>query len=110
MTKTSVGNGTDDLLCLWLEPWATDYWMRPDEVFTVATEANDEENPFNVFIHDQGVTVWVNTGFDAEVTDQNGTVLDGGHQRPEDFDATSRWITTWTNGRTASLPSEPPLP
>lgn len=107
MAKTSVGNDTDDLLCLWLEPWGRDYWMRPDEVFAVGTETDPEEAPFNTVVHDHGVTVWVNAGFDAEVVDQGGTVLECGHQRPEDFDADSRWVTKWTKGRTAARPSGP---
>lgn len=34
MPKSSVDNATTNMLCLWLEPWDTDHWMRPGEQFT----------------------------------------------------------------------------
>ncbi|MEU9918069.1 hypothetical protein [Streptomyces sp. NPDC051001] len=57
MSRTSVSNETDGLLCLWAEPWGTDHWMRPGEVFTVVTEEEPEESPFSVAVHGQGITV-----------------------------------------------------
>jgi len=54
---TDVSNETDSLLCLWVEPWGTDHWMRPGEVFTVATRADPENAPFNVVVHGQGISV-----------------------------------------------------
>lgn len=84
MSKTSVSNETGNLLCLWVEPWGTDHWMRPGEAFTVVTETGPEESPFNVVVHDQGITVWVNSGSDAEVFDKNGDPALCGHQRPAD--------------------------
>ncbi|SCF71303.1 hypothetical protein GA0115280_108014 [Streptomyces sp. Cmuel-A718b] len=77
--------------------------MRPGEVFTVVTEADAEEAPFNVVVHDQGISVWVNAGFSAEVIDQEGRTAACGHQRPDGFDADSRWITAWGKGRTTEL-------
>jgi hypothetical protein len=38
--------------------------MRPGEVFTVATRADPENAPFNVVVHGQGISVWVNAGLD----------------------------------------------
>ncbi|MEW5655394.1 hypothetical protein ABGT92_08665 [Streptomyces cinereoruber] len=54
MSKTSVSNATSSMLCLWVEPWGTDHWMRPGEEFTVVTETEAEESPFNVVVHGQG--------------------------------------------------------
>ncbi|MER7831727.1 hypothetical protein [Streptomyces sp. NPDC095602] len=82
MAKTSVSNETDGMLCLWVEPWGTDHWMRPGEEFTVATRTAPEDSPFHVVVHRQGVTVWVNSAHDAEVFDKNGTPAPCGHQRP----------------------------
>ncbi|MFE7777719.1 hypothetical protein ACFU5O_28235 [Streptomyces sp. NPDC057445] len=48
------------------------------------TETEPEESPFNVVVHDQGITVWVNSGSDAEVCDENGDPAPCGHQRPAD--------------------------
>ncbi|MFG2174403.1 hypothetical protein ACGFMO_24080 [Streptomyces niveus] len=85
MPKTSVSNETESLLCLWVEPWGTDHWMQPGEVFTVVTESEAEESPFNVVVHAQGITVWVNSANDAEVVDKNGGLVPCGHQRPADL-------------------------
>jgi hypothetical protein len=74
---------TDSLLCLWVEPWAPDHWMRPGEVFTVATRADPENAPFNVVVHGQGISVWVNAGLDAEVFDAQGGLVPCAHQRPD---------------------------
>ncbi|MFJ5924749.1 hypothetical protein ACIQF6_19325 [Kitasatospora sp. NPDC092948] len=82
MPKTSVDNDTENLLCLWLEPWGTDHWMRPGEQFTVVTEGEPEESPFDVVVHDQGISVWVNTADAAEVFDRDGNEVLCGHQRP----------------------------
>ena len=81
MPRTSVDNATENILCLWLEPWGTDHWMRPGERFTVVADAPDEE-PFSVVIHDQGISVWVNVANAAEVLDENGNDAPCGHQRP----------------------------
>lgn len=82
MSRTSVSNETSSMLCLWVEPWGTDHWMRLGEEFTVVTETEPEQSPFNVVVHGQGITVWVNSGGDAEVFDRNGDPVRCGHQRP----------------------------
>jgi hypothetical protein len=51
--------------------------MRPGEVFTVATWADPENAPFNVVVHGQGISVWVNAGLDAEVFDAQGGLTSG---------------------------------
>ena len=85
MARTSgVSNEPDSLLCRWVEPWGADHWMRPGEAFTVATQAEPEDAPFNVVVHGQGASAWVNAGFEAEVFDADGTLVPRGHQRPDD--------------------------
>lgn len=37
MSKVRINNGNKGMLGLWLEPWGEDYWIRPDEAFTVVT-------------------------------------------------------------------------
>ena len=49
--------------------------MRPGEVFTVATRADPENAPFNVVVHGQGISVWVNVGLNAEVFDAQGGLV-----------------------------------
>jgi len=57
--------------------------MRPGEVFTVVTQVDPENAPFNVVVHGQGISVWVNAGLDAEVFDAQGRLVPSGHQRPD---------------------------
>ncbi|MFE0458763.1 hypothetical protein ACFW1A_05820 [Kitasatospora sp. NPDC058965] len=105
MPKTSVNNDTENMLCLWLEPWGTDHWMRPGEQFTVVTEGEPEESPFNVIVHDQGISVWANTANAAEVFDKNGNEAPCGHQRPieaiREFLAGAEKLLQHVEGRSA---------
>jgi hypothetical protein len=57
--------------------------MRPGEVFTIVTEADPAEAPFDVVVHGQGISVSVNAGFHAEVFDAEGAPVACGHQRPD---------------------------
>jgi hypothetical protein len=49
----------------------------------VATRADPENAPFNVVVHGQGISVWVNAGLDAEVFDAQGGLVPCAHQRPD---------------------------
>ncbi|MGW0602271.1 hypothetical protein ACWD11_34940 [Streptomyces sp. NPDC002776] len=86
MPKIRLNNDTEKILTVWIEPLGEDYWMNPKERFTIATQTavseDSDEAPFDVVFHDQGVSVWVNIGFEAVVRDQSGTEVDCGHQRP----------------------------
>ncbi|WP_330300345.1 hypothetical protein [Streptomyces sp. NBC_00503] len=86
MPKTRLSNDTTKTLGIWVEPWGGDYWMKPEEAFTVVTDtpkgADRDEAPFEVVFHDQGANVWVNTGYEATVYDRSGNEVDCGHQRP----------------------------
>ncbi|MFD8725710.1 hypothetical protein ACFV2H_49185 [Streptomyces sp. NPDC059629] len=59
-----MGNETGSMLCLWIEPWGTGDWMRPGEELT---EAEPEQAPLNVVVHDQGLAVWVNCPVSSHV-------------------------------------------
>jgi hypothetical protein len=83
MAKLLVDNGTDKLMLLLVEPWGLDYWLQPDEKFTVRTEQEPDENPFDVAAHDEGMSVVVNTAGHAVVLDAEGRELACGHQRPD---------------------------
>jgi hypothetical protein len=58
--------------------------MLPGEQFSVVTELEPEESPFNVVIHAQGITVWVNSANSSEVIDKDGVTVPCGHRRPND--------------------------
>ncbi|MFE3601061.1 hypothetical protein [Streptomyces sp. NPDC059142] len=77
-----MSNETGSMLCLWVEPWGTDTGCDRGEEFTVVTGSAPEQSPFNVVVHGQGVTVWVNSAGDAEVFDKDGGPVPCGHQRP----------------------------
>ncbi|MFI5642642.1 hypothetical protein ACIA8H_35285 [Streptomyces goshikiensis] len=86
MPKIRLNNDTEKILAVWVEPLGEDYWMKPTERFTIATKtaesADSDEAPFDVLFHDQGVSVWVNIGYEAVVRDQSGSEVDCGHERP----------------------------
>ncbi|RSS76831.1 hypothetical protein EF918_22685 [Streptomyces sp. WAC06614] len=78
-----MNNDTEKILAVWIEPLGEDYWMNPEERFTIATKTaesgDSDEVPFDVVFHDRGVSVWVNIGYEAVVRDQSGTEVDCGH-------------------------------
>ena len=84
MPRTSVRNDTGKILCLWLEPWGSDHWMRPGERFTVVAGdvAEPTDEPFEVDVDDEGISVWVNDANSADVVDADGNEVFCGHQRP----------------------------
>lgn len=84
-----MGNETGSLPCLWVEPWGTDHWMLPGEVFTLFTDTEPQEVPFNMVVHEQGVSVWVNAGFAAEVFDA------AGNQVPADVNGPTSRCPRW---------------
>ncbi|WP_329297252.1 hypothetical protein OG410_00760 [Streptomyces sp. NBC_00659] len=51
----------------------------------MVTDLEPEDSPFNVVVHAQGITVWVNSANDATVVDKNGSLVPCGHQRPADL-------------------------
>ncbi|MGW7315740.1 hypothetical protein [Streptomyces sp. NPDC054865] len=86
MPKIVLSNETKKILGICVEPWGEDYWMRPTEQLTIATETpegmDSDDAPFDVVFHDQGVSVGVNIGYEEIVYDQSGSKVECGHQRP----------------------------
>ncbi|MEU0956527.1 hypothetical protein ABZ353_29975 [Streptomyces niveus] len=68
MSRTSLSNETSSMVCLWASRGELITACAWGEGFTVMTEAEPEESPFNVVVHDPGVTVWGNAGHEAEVS------------------------------------------
>ncbi|MEU1623636.1 hypothetical protein ABZ479_40930 [Streptomyces sp. NPDC005722] len=83
MQKISVHNGNRGMLCLFVEPWGTDHWMKPGETLVVAAAGDPTVWPFEVVVHPDGVSVNVNDHYLPEVTDEAGAPAPCGHQRPE---------------------------
>ncbi|MFJ5117967.1 hypothetical protein [Kitasatospora sp. NPDC088548] len=86
MPKIRLSNDTEKTLGIWVEPWGEDYWMKPNEKFTIVTDTpkdtDPDEAPFEVVFHDQGASVWANIGYQPTVYDHSGNEVDCGHQRP----------------------------
>lgn len=82
MPRIEVTNETDTLLCLMVEPWGTDHWMKPHEAFTVVASGEESESPFSIVSHGDGINVWVNIGGEWCVVDREGRDVPCGHQRP----------------------------
>ncbi len=61
MPKIRLTNDTEKAYGIRVEPWGEDYWMKPDETFTIVTETpegtDSDEAPFEVVLHDQGASV-----------------------------------------------------
>ncbi|MFE2543034.1 hypothetical protein [Actinacidiphila glaucinigra] len=85
MPKISVRNDNQGMLCLFVEPWGTDHWMKPGESLVVTAAGDPTAWPFEVVVHPDGVSVVVNDHYVVEVSDQAGTPAPCGHQRPEDW-------------------------
>ncbi|WP_369260863.1 hypothetical protein [Streptomyces sp. R35] len=100
MAKVRLSNDTDGILALWTEPLGEDRWMKPGEQFTVVAGDSEpapaDDVPFDVAFHDQGISVWVNVGYEAVVYDQSGAELDCGHQRPLEV------LRSWTESAEAA--------
>ncbi|MCX4546177.1 hypothetical protein [Streptomyces sp. NBC_01565] len=89
-----VENGGDIDLCLFVEPWCDDYWMKPGETLTLRSEAEGIDVWFHTSISKGCVTVWLYEDGDGRklvldhaVFDAGGNRLESGHQRPLD----QRW-------------------
>ncbi|MFD9411664.1 hypothetical protein ACFWBN_32250 [Streptomyces sp. NPDC059989] len=85
MQKIGVRNDNQDMLCLFVEPWGTDHWMRPGESLVVTAEGDPTSWPFDVTVHPDGVSVIVNEHYVVEVFDHAGAPAPCGFQRPADW-------------------------
>ncbi|MDX8051411.1 hypothetical protein SK571_18635 [Lentzea sp. BCCO 10_0798] len=93
MAVMDVHNDSAEWLVVWLEPLAHDYWLRRGEGIRIRTDYTGDELAFSVSTHAtdadraagvENLVVYVeNCDFHAEVTDQDGNVLELAHQRPE---------------------------
>ncbi|WP_371583125.1 hypothetical protein [Streptomyces sp. NBC_01314] len=94
-----VRNDSKGWLTMWLEPLGEDRWLKPDETFRVRSNYNGDELAFSVtfWVEDddrsagiENIAVWIENGdCYAEVVDNEGNLIECGHQRPDD--ANRRW-------------------
>lgn len=105
MPKTAVKNDTESTLCLWLEPWGSDHWMRPGDRFTIVAEGDPDEPCFETVIHDQGISIWVNAGSEPKVIDNDGKEIPCGYQRP--IETLRAWLAASERAVQASADKSP---
>lgn len=88
MSKIDLTNSTEQLLCVWLEPWGRDIWLRPRERVTIASDdrglLSPGQAPFEVDFAGDHVSVCANGGHDVFVYDVTGAEIDCGYQRPDE--------------------------
>ncbi|MFD9407079.1 hypothetical protein ACFWBN_08655 [Streptomyces sp. NPDC059989] len=84
-----VENRGDTELCLFIEPYCEDYWLKPGEALTVRSEAEGVDVWFDTHVSKGCVTVWLYEDGDPfkivgdyAVVDASGIQLDSGYQRP----------------------------
>lgn len=88
--RLPVENAGDTDVCLFIEPYGEDFWMKPADAFEVVP-MGDGNVQFSVVIATGLITVWLyedgdpyNMLLDCEVVDAGGEKLECGHQRPSD--------------------------
>ncbi|MEU6482610.1 hypothetical protein [Streptomyces sp. NPDC046887] len=86
MPSIRVGNDTDRMLTVRVEPLGEDFWLKPGERLTLVARApegpDSGEPPFEVTQHDSGVNVWSHLDVEPVAYDGSGTEVHCGHQRP----------------------------
>ena len=87
-SRMPVANAGNRDLCLFIEPYGEDFYLKPGEVFTVAPEAEGIDVWFSTVVWEGGITVWpcedgdpTKIVLECTVTDANGTRLECGHQK-----------------------------
>ncbi|WP_098899161.1 hypothetical protein [Streptomyces sp. st77] len=83
-------NAGDTDVCLFIEPYGEEFWMKPADSFEVVS-LSDRNVQFSVVITAGHITVWLyedgdpyNMILDYEVVDASGRTLKCGHQNPGD--------------------------
>jgi hypothetical protein len=80
--KIEVSNETKEPRIVWLEPWAEDYTLLPNEELQILAHSESEQPWFHVVVGEKHTQVYLQTGDMAEVF-QNGNPLSCGHKREE---------------------------
>ncbi|MFD8597503.1 hypothetical protein ACFV1L_21115 [Kitasatospora sp. NPDC059646] len=89
MNRLPVQNGGEDLVCLFIEPYGEDFWLKPGDEFTVVPTDDAPDPQFTVVSAPDRLVVWIFEGgnpmnviADYTVVDSNGSELECGHQHP----------------------------
>jgi hypothetical protein len=85
MSKMVVENESQRPWIIWVEPWAEDFTLLPGERLEIISQGDSAQPWFQVVEQEQSTQVYV-MGGDYDVL-QNGTRLQGGHNRQAAIDA-----------------------
>lgn len=86
--KIRLNNTSDQTLVVFVEPWADEYRMSPQEAFTIEFDDGDSaqhaiaDTDFELSWHDKGVIIWTTSAVEVIVHDRSGARLESGHQCP----------------------------
>jgi hypothetical protein len=72
-------------MLVFIEPEAMDYWLDANEQCELVSESGSADGQFDLWQNDEGITVFPEKGAGYIEVHQDGTVLECGHKRPEDW-------------------------
>jgi hypothetical protein len=83
--KIRVTNDSASFVTMWLEPWASDFGMFPNDEFEVVATDTDESFYFHITYTEKDIMVYAIGGSGTYPTIyQNGKELSSAHNRQED--------------------------
>jgi hypothetical protein len=80
-TTLTLRNDSQTLLSVFVEPYPSDYWLRPGEALRLTGSPGAGE--VEVIRFEDGMTVWFGEDPDPEAHTLDGSRLANGHQRPD---------------------------
>ena len=83
MAELRVTNESNERRLIFFEPYGEDYWLKKGDHLVVHAVDPEGDQPFQVDLTDDGITVWINAK-SGYITDDEGRELPTGHQRPSD--------------------------
>ena len=80
--KMTVTNRSTERRPLWTEPEGADYWMLPEQTFTIMAESDDPNGVFEICDDGTGIQVFGSYVMGYLTVFHSGQLLECGHQRP----------------------------
>jgi hypothetical protein len=87
MSSMVVRNESAGLMCIYIEPYPNDYWLRPSEAVRISGVPGTAEIEMIRFTNgppreEDGLTLYFGEDPDPTVQTLDGIPLPSGHQRP----------------------------
>ena len=77
-----VTNAGANMMLVFTEPEAQDYWLRPGETLEIRVDVASVADDFELAANDDGITVWPSSGMGYISVWSGNRLLQCGHQRP----------------------------